>query len=194
MKVTLGQPPDTTDDRARDQSFPSFNDGEARRLSFHSGSTSLESRKRQASESQSSRLASSHIGALAVERELLAQELSQLRAEMMSLRECVVLLSSECRHSFQKLEKGDAAAEGELDNLPQNNKKKRKRTRKKKKQQVAWEQTSYNMHQQEVAWCNNSLGTDSSLGNNNRRRIHNKLRPRAVDDLGRYRCRAFCCT
>ena len=164
MKVTLGQPPDTTDDRARDQSFPSFNDGEARRLSFHSGSTSLESRKRQASESQSSRLASSHIGALAVERELLAQELSQLRAEMMSLRECVVLLSSECKHSFQKLEKGDAAAEGELDNLPQKNKKKRKRTRKKKKQQVAWEQTSYNMHQQEAAWCNNSLGTDSSLG------------------------------
>ena len=93
-----------------------------------------------------------------MERELLAQELSQLRAEMTSLRECVVLLSSECRHSFQKLEKGDAAAEGELDNLPQKNKKKRKRTRKKKKQQVAWEQTSYNMHQQEAAW-RNSLGT-----------------------------------
>ena len=108
MKVTLGQPPDTTDDRARDQSFPSSNDGEARRLSFHSGSTSLESRKRQASESQSSRLASSHIGALAVERELLAQELSQLRAEMMSLRECVVLLSSECRHSFQELKESIA--------------------------------------------------------------------------------------
>ena len=78
MKVTLEQPPDTTDDRARDQSFPSSNDGEARSLSFHSGSTSLGSRSRQACKSQSSRLASSYIGALAEECELLAKNSASL--------------------------------------------------------------------------------------------------------------------
>ena len=147
------------------------------------------------------------------------QECELLRTEMKSLRECVSLLVSECRHSFQelkdslgiaKLDKGEdnrmdftqnkrqqqleqhkqeqpdeqddqleradldsqtkltkeeAATQGELGQLTQ--KKKRKRNRKHKKQEVAWEQTSYNEHQEDEAWCNNSLGTTSSLGTNN---------------------------
>ena len=147
------------------------------------------------------------------------QECELLRQEMKSLRECVALLCSECRHSFQelkdslgmaklktgednrvdftqnkleqqqleqqkqenageqddqlekadldsqqKLEENDAATKGELSQLTQK-KKKRKRTRKQKQQEVAWEETSYNEHQQEL-WCNNSLGTTSSLGTN----------------------------
>ena len=66
--------------------------------------------------------------------------------------------------SQQKLEENDVATKGELSQLTQK-KKKRKRTRKQKQQEVAWEETSYNEHQQEL-WCNNSLGTTSSLGTN----------------------------
>ena len=149
------------------------------------------------------------------ECELLTKMHDQLREDMQSLRECVSLLLSECRHNFQELkdslgtaklrtgednrmdftqnkqqqqleqqkqeqadeqddqlERADLDSQqklakeekGELGQLPQ--KKKRKRNRKHKKQEVAWEQTSYSMHQEE-AWCNNSLGTTSSLGTNN---------------------------
>ena len=66
--------------------------------------------------------------------------------------------------SQQKLAKEEAATQGELGQLTQ--KKKRKRNRKQKQQEVAWEETSYQEHQQEL-WCNNSLGTTSSLGTNN---------------------------
>ena len=63
-------------------------------------------------------------------------------------------------------EQEDQLDKADLDSQPKlEKKKKRNRTRKRKKQQVAWEQTSYNEHQQE-AWCNNSLGTYSSLGTN----------------------------
>ena len=106
MTATLNQPP--IEDGARNQSFPPNSGGEAGSLSLNLENTSLGSRNRQASESQSSRLASSCIGTLAVERELLEQELSQLRAETTSLRECVALLSSECKRSFQKLQESNA--------------------------------------------------------------------------------------
>ena len=65
--------------------------------------------------------------------------------------------------SQQKLAKEEAATKGELGQLTQ--KKKRKRNRKQKQQEVAWEETSYQEHQQEL-WCNNSLGTTSSVGTN----------------------------
>ena len=154
-------------------------------------------------ESQSSCPASVLIGAWVQECELLKKMHDQLRKDMQSLRECVSLLLSECRHNFQELqdslgtaklgtgednrvdftqnkqqqqlgqqkqeqadEQEDRLDKADLDSQPKLEKKKRKKTRKRKKQQVAWEQTSYNEHQQE-AWCNNSLGTNSSLGTNN---------------------------
>ena len=52
--------------------------------------------------------------------------------------------------SQQNLAREEAATKGELGQLTQ--KKKRKRNRKQKQQEVAWEETSYQEHQQELWW------------------------------------------